>query len=129
MAVAGIQVRRRLVCEDQRRIVDDRAGDCYTLLLPAGELLRRGPQPGGKTELRPQRRGVLAPSVGLSNPPNINRSVVLPDPDGPMMRTTSPGAMARETSRTATTSASPLPNLFVTWSICNPSPLMVTPCG
>src|SRR3990170_1791550 len=60
MAVARLRVRRRLVCEDQRRIVDDRAGDCYTLLLPAGELLRREPQPVAKTELSQQRRGFLA---------------------------------------------------------------------
>ena len=51
----------------------------------------------------------IAPSVGRSSAPSISRRVVLPDPEGPMMRTTSPGSMVRETPRTAVTSVAPDP--------------------
>ncbi len=38
------------------------------------------------------------------------RSVVLPEPDGPMINVTSPGSTANSTSETARTSVCPLPN-------------------
>lgn len=54
------------------------------------------------------------PLLGLSSAPSIIRRVDFPDPDGPMIRTTSPGRTLSDTSSTATTSVSPAPNRLVT---------------
>src|SRR3990172_2421118 len=65
----------------------------------------------------PLRR--IVPSVGLSSAPSIKSRVVFPDPEGPMIRTTSPGSIASDTSRTAVTSVDPEPNRLVTLLICS----------
>ena len=46
------------------------------------------------------------PSVGCSRSAMARSSVVLPQPDGPISETNSPGAMARSTSRSACTGES-----------------------
>ena len=52
------------------------------------------------------------PEFGLSNAPNIETSVVFPEPEGPMITTNSPASMARETSLTARTALRPSPKVF-----------------
>src|SRR3990172_6529364 len=61
----------------------------------------------------------IAPSVGLSSAPSIESRVVLPEPDGPIINTTSPGATDMDTARTAVTSVAPAPYRFVTRSTVN----------
>src|SRR5829696_1457683 len=58
----------------------------------------------------------ISPSVGFSSAPSIESNVLLPEPEGPMISTTSPVATLRETSRTAVTSVSPEPKRLVTFS-------------
>ena len=58
---------------------------------------RRGPR------ARPRR------AVGLSSRPRIEISVVLPEPDGPSIRVTSPGRMSSVASASAATAVSPVP--------------------
>ena len=40
MTGLGIQCTGRLICQKDFRIVDDRPGDCYTLFLTSGKLIR-----------------------------------------------------------------------------------------
>ena len=51
----------------------------------------------------------IVPSVGLSKAPSMESSVVLPEPEGPMISTISPGLTVRDTLRTAVTSVAPEP--------------------
>ena len=53
-----------------------------------------------------------APEVGSSSVPAIVSSEDLPEPLGPITATISPLATLRETSRSACTSAAPLPKTF-----------------
>ena len=57
---------------------------------------------------RRRRRGRPRRSVGRSSPPRRWRSVLLPEPDGPITATNSPGSTASDTPRTASTSAPPI---------------------
>ena len=50
----------------------------------------------------------ILPSVGRSSPPIRDSSVDLPQPDGPMIATNSPGAMLNDTPRRAVTATSPM---------------------
>ena len=54
------------------------------------------------------------PLVRGSMPPTMFSSVVLPEPLGPSITTSSPGAMLRVTSRSACTATAPCPYVFVT---------------
>ena len=49
------------------------------------------------------------PVLGVRMQPMMDKSVVLPLPEGPMNRTTSPGMTSRLTSLRATVSAAPRP--------------------
>jgi len=57
----------------------------------------------------------ICPELGVSNPPIKFRSVDFPEPDGPMIATISPRAMARSTSSSAVTWRFPL-NVLLTFA-------------
>ena len=50
-----------------------------------------------------------SPDVGLSSPARMCIRVDLPEPDGPMTATSSPGRTTSETPRSASTAVSPSP--------------------
>ena len=52
LAQFGIQIRQRLIEQDYRRLVDQRARDCDALLLTAGELMRIARGEMSKANLR-----------------------------------------------------------------------------
>ena len=52
---------------------------------------------------------VTVPLVGLSSAARMCISVDLPEPDGPITATSSPGITASETPRSASTAVSPSP--------------------
>ena len=57
-------------------------------------------------------RSSAAPEAGRSRPPRIDNSVLLPQPDGPTIATTSPAATSNETS----SSTSSAPKRWLIWS-------------
>ena len=86
-----------------------------SLVIREGEFVAiMGPSGSGKTTLlailgcldRPE--GLYEPSLGRSRQPRIASSVVLPEPDGPMIATNSPSRMTRLTERSAWTESSPV---------------------
>ena len=60
----------------------------------------------------------IVPAVGRARQPMIAISVLLPEPEGPISATNSPGSRRSEASPTATTR----PNLFDTWSTTTSAP-------
>ena len=64
----------------------------------------------------------IVPLVGLSKPASIIRSVVLPDPQGPSMETTSPFPIDK--SRSSTTVM--IPKVLLTLSKCISASLIMT---
>ncbi len=76
----------------------------------------------------------IVPEVGRISAPSIDRSVVLPEPEGPMIRTSSPRAIDSETSSTARTAVCPDPNTLTrcsalrTFSVIAPPPLSGLKC-
>src|SRR5215472_17487804 len=62
-----IQVARRLVCQDDRRVGDHRAGHRHPLLLAAGHLRRLVAEPANQPD-RFQRRDRAAPAVPCPKP-------------------------------------------------------------
>ena len=54
---------------------------------------------------------IASPSVGLTKPATMLSRVDLPQPEGPISETNSPGWTLSETSLTATTALSPLPKV------------------
>ena len=66
-----------------------------------------------ESEVRSRPSSVILPSLGLRRAPNISSRVVLPEPEGPIIRTTSPGSTSSEMSLTAATSVSPEPKRLV----------------
>ena len=56
-----------------------------------------------------------SPVFGLSRQPTVFMKVDLPDPEGPMIATSSPARMCRETPRIAWTRTSPI--LYVRWRL------------
>ena len=109
---------RRRARERQRDVLDGgEGGDQVEVLEDVAD--RRTPHPGAA--VRAQRREVGAldrdvPDVGLSSPPARVSSVDLPEPDGPMIATSSPACAANETPRSACTAVSPSPWTRVTES-------------
>ena len=82
------------------------------LVLGQEELLEDEPDPGGPQRRRPRRRPSVAtsspvtrtvPEVGRSRVPMRWSSVVLPEPEGPTMPTSSPGPTLKLTPRSAWT--------------------------
>ena len=71
---------------------------------------RRGRARGAsrRASTSPRRRACTSPSVGRSRQPRMASSVVLPDPEGPMIATNSPSRMTRSTDRSAWTVSSPV---------------------
>jgi hypothetical protein len=58
-----------------------------------------------------------APFVGRKSPPTIDSSVVLPDPEGPSISTTSPPLTDRLALSTAVTADGPSPKVLVKPSV------------
>ena len=82
-----------------------------------------GPVIGGTLH---QRRW---PLVAASSPPMMLNRVDLPQPDGPMTETNSPGATSNETSSTATTPSATLPKRLVTRSTASTGGTAATAAG
>src|SRR5262245_44827304 len=58
---------------------------------------------------------VIAPSVGRSKPASSRISVLLPQPDGPIITVSLPRGTVNEQSRTTVLANFPAPYTFVTW--------------
>ena len=73
---------------------------------------------------------VTSPEVGASSVPAIVNSVLLPEPLGPMIATSSPASIAKSTSTSACTIDSPSPYDLLTRSIRNRALIAVLlPCA
>ena len=70
-------------------------------------------EPGSGAVVRSTLSMTIEPLVGRSMAPSIRSKVVLPLPEGPMPRTTSPAAMSRSTPSMAWTAMSPAPKVLV----------------
>src|SRR6266581_753995 len=98
--LAGLRIERRerLVHQQQGRTHRERAGNADALAHAAGELLRERlgefREPSALQRVGDER----APLAGAMSPPTIDSSVLLPQPDGPTMASTSPDATANDTS-------------------------------
>jgi hypothetical protein len=74
-------------------------------------------------------KGALMVDDERSSAPSISSRVVLPDPDGPITRSTSPAARSRSTARTASTAVSPAPYVFVSPRTVSTPGLVDSPGG
>ena len=95
-----------------------RAGQQIVGLEDESDPQRRAPAPGATRErcVTSSSRSRYEPVVGRSRQPRIPSSVVLPEPDSPMIATNSPSSTAKLTPRSACTSTSPARWDFVTSS-------------
>ena len=108
-ALARDQRRQQhvLLGGQRRQQVEELEDEADALAPQQGQLPgRRGRRSGG-------RRARSMPAVGVSSAPSRCSSVLLPEPDGPMIATISPRAISRSTPSSARTAVSPEPKTLV----------------
>ena len=82
-ARARVEVAGRLVGEQQRRVVDQRAGDGDALLLAARQLVRMVIEPLAEADRLERRGGALAALLGADAAPVEQRQLHVLERDGP----------------------------------------------